>query len=133
MGAELFIVLERQASDVETYVNGRHLSQAEPQLDELAVQAGVTPLMNFFSQDPEEALEMMADIGVDADDVKLPEETWFEPTEGLKTVQTLIERLTERPELCENAAEIVGELEEFQAVLTYAQRESIRWHLGVDF
>lgn len=25
MGAELFIVLERQASDVETYVNGRHL------------------------------------------------------------------------------------------------------------
>ncbi len=132
MGAELFIVLEREIPGFDTYVNGRYLSQSEEQLHELTAELKLTPLMNFFSQNPEEAMDIMADLGADAGDLELPDESWFAPEDGLKTVEALIAQLTQRPELYENAANIVSELEEFQAVLARAQTEGVRWHLGVD-
>ena len=132
MGAELFIVLEREIPDFDAYVNGRRLSQAEPQLDAFAAELDVTPLMNFFSQNPQEALDLMGDFGAEAGDIELPDETWFDAAEGLRTVQALIGRLRQNPNLCQNAADVVSDLEEFKAVLSRARDEGVRWHLAVD-
>jgi hypothetical protein len=132
MGAELFILLEREIPGFDPYVNGSYVSRADEQLTQLAIELGVTPLMEFFSAAPAELMDFVEDEA-ELGDLELPEETWFEAEDGLKTVETLLEKLAERPERIGDAAEVASDLREFRSVLLRAKSEGVRWHLSVDF
>jgi hypothetical protein len=128
----LFVTLEREIPDFNSYVNGHALSAADRKLERLAKELGVTPLMEFFSQDPEEAAAFIEDEGGDPSEIDLPDETWFDGADGLKTVNALLEHLVQNPQAVPNADAVVDELREWQAVLMRAADHGVRWHLEVE-
>ena len=54
MSAAYFIVSETPIEGFDLFVNGKALAHASDWLDQLAEGAGVRPLMDYFSMDPEE-------------------------------------------------------------------------------
>lgn len=62
MGAAYFIVSEEPIEGFDTFVDGKALAHASDQLDTLAEAAGVRPLMDFFSMDPQEVDAIFDDL-----------------------------------------------------------------------
>lgn len=129
----LFIALERDISEFDPYVNGHALSHAERKLERIARKLNVTPLMNFFSQNPKNAAAFVESEGIDPEEIDIPDETWFDSADGLKTIDALLGHLNENPSAISSPDGIVAELKEWQAVLKRAADEGVRWHLEVDY
>ena len=123
----LYIVLENKDPGFDPFVNGKALGRSEEQLAELATRLGVRPLMEFFSANPEEAREFARSQGLG--EVKIPEEQWFSPDEGLQTVCALLREVVNMADL----EAVKADLLEFESVLGQAQKKGIKWHLAVDF
>ena len=91
MGVALFIVPEREVEGLDTFVDGKALAHVE-NLDDLALAAGVRPLMEFFSASPDDFLGVLGEEGDDGE-LHLPEGTesppveWFDAESGLATVR----------------------------------------------
>ncbi len=132
MSAALYIIPERAIDGFDPGVNGKALGRSTT-LDRLAKQAGVKSLMEFFSQDPEEAAAFLEDQGVEYPTDELPAEQWFTPEEGLATVRGLLGHLAGQPDSIREAAALADDLREFEAVLSRLAVEGVRWHLAVDF
>ncbi|MCI0377979.1 MAG: hypothetical protein L0215_10255 [Gemmataceae bacterium] len=138
MGAAIYIVLEKDIPEFDPFVNGKALSASEKWLGALAKKLGVTPLMDFFSADPEEVLDFIegeeeATGEPVADLPELPAEQWFDAAEGLRTVRILRSHLTANAKELRNAQAVVSDLDEFERVLEKASSQKVRWHLAVDF
>jgi hypothetical protein len=127
MSAALYIVIEN-ASEIETFIDGKALSQAEPVLSQLAVESNVKPLMEFFGAGGDE----YADIFDDAD-LELPEAKWFEAGDGLQTVRLLLDRVQQNRDKLPAADAVIADLQNFERVLAQAEEKQLRWHLAVDF
>lgn len=134
----LFIVLEEPIPDLDIEAEGRMLSQFAEKLENACLSSGITPLFEFFSQDPEELGDFMAAEAElqgeeeELEEFEIPEEEWFEPAEGLKTLAFLKEHLTQNPDYLTNSHETLAEITAWQAILEAAQRHNIKWHLEVD-
>ena len=126
MGAALYVVLEKEIPGLDTMINGKTLSKAGERLAEVASQAGVRPLMEFFSMDPGDASGFLEGEGMG--DIEIPPEQWFLAEEGLRTVRALLAEVERDPTL-KSARE---DLAEFERVLDAAQKAGVRWHLAVD-
>jgi len=131
MGVAFFIVPEREVPGLETFVNGKALARAED-LDQVAEAAGVRPLMDFFSEDPEEVWALLSDEGSEPPAEGFAPQEWFPAEEGLATVRSLIAHLETDPSAAPDAAALVEDLREFDRVLGGLAAESVRWHLAVD-
>ena len=70
-------------------------------------------------------------MGLFEPDVQIPEESWFEPEEGLKTVEALLRSLADTPS-AENSV-LTTELSEIQRLLNVARSHNVRWHLAIDY
>lgn len=133
MSVAYYIVPETEIQDFEHFVNGKALGHCdEARLSELCELLNIKPLMDFFSEDPEELAEFMEFIDEEAP-TEFPPLEWFDPAEGLRSAQALIEHLTVNPEAMEGSAEILDDLKEFEVVLSRLVQENIRWHLALDF
>jgi len=128
--SQLYIVAEGEIAGFEPHLetNGRSLSEANEGLNRIAEQIGVRPLMEFFSMDPEEAGAFL-----EAEGDEPPEDEWFAPEEGLRTVRALAARLTEHPDALADATGLIEELQGFDAALSRLAQEGVRWHLAIDF
>jgi hypothetical protein len=125
-----YIVLQESIPGVEvTGLGGRALSKYSRRLDALAKEAGVPPLLSFFSAEPEEVAGLLSDGR--GKEVSIPEEHWFPARDGLKTVTALLASLSKLPP-AESFA-LAKELEEFRQVLNTALSQNVRWHLGIDY
>ncbi len=154
MSAAYYIVIERPIEGFDLFVDGKALAHANDLLDRLAADAGVKPLIDFFSMDPEEVDSLFSELGLDAEgtatdeaepdaDVpkleEAPPEVWFYASEGLTTIQALIQAVQglpapEAPDPYEPAPDaILADLNQFKAVLDHLAAEGVRWHLMVDF
>jgi len=133
MSVALYIVLEREDPCLESYVDGRALSRAEAELMEVAKRLGVTPLMDFFSMDPEEMLAEAQEFNTGLTTDTVPAEAWFAPADGLRTVRALRQYVDTNEGSVTEAASVANELVGFEHVLEEAERRGIRWHLGVDY
>jgi hypothetical protein len=130
MSVAWYIVLEREIPGFDPFVDGKALARAGDELERLAKNAGVSPLMKFFSASPNELAAFAEDHGLDLKGTSAESaEQWFSPEEGLRSVQALLEAVEKRPK----DARVVSTLKEFQSVLETAQKHSVRWHLAVDF
>lgn len=136
MGAALYIALETEIPEFDSFVNGKALSAAERLLDRAAKKLGITPLMSFFSIDPQEAADFLDEEMLDdqsAESIGVPPEQWFEPSDGLQTVRALQQHLRDEPKTVRNAEAVLNDLEEFEAVLQRVEAAGVRWHLAVDY
>jgi len=135
MGVALYIVLEQKPADFDPFVNGKALSHAEEDLAKIAEQFSGKPLMSFFSARPEEVEDFLADEGIDPKFIGLEPTAlqWFEASEGLQTVRTFLQHLKQNPGVIKNSPKIVRDLEEFERVLSEAEKRKLRWHLAVDY
>jgi hypothetical protein len=129
MGA-LYIVPERAVEGFEMMVNGVGHSD---QLDQLAGRAGVRPLMEFFSQDPEELAEFLEAEGVDLPAGAVPAEQWFPAEDGLMSVRGILAYLAANPNATPKDSAIIEDLSAFESVLVRLESGGVRWHLAVDF
>ena len=71
--------------------------QAERHLETLAAEAGVRPLMDFLGQDPEQALAMLEDAGVEPPPGSIPPIEWYAASDGSDTVRGLLTYLASNP------------------------------------
>ncbi|MGC1276376.1 MAG: hypothetical protein WBC44_21955 [Planctomycetaceae bacterium] len=136
MGAALYVVFEKDIPDFDAFVNGKALSAAERPLERVANQLGVTPLMSFFSIDPQEAADFLDEEMLDEqgeESIDVPPEQWFDAGLGLKTVRALRQHLRDDPQVVRNAEAVLSDLDEFEAVLQRAEAAGVRWHLAVDY
>ena len=131
MGVALYIMPEREVDGLEVYVNGKALGRSEL-LDRLAEQAGVRPLMQFFSQDPAEAAAFFEVEGVEPPAEGFASEQWYSATEGLATVLGLISYLEANGAAIPESSALIEDLHEFESVLSQLASEGVGWHLAVD-
>ena len=132
MSAALYIVLERNEPGLDTYVDGKALSRAESALAALAKSLQVTPLMSFFSINPEDLLAEVEGLGAEVPD-DAPPEQWFSAADGLATVRPLLQHVDAHPNAIPSSSEVANELAGFVHLLEEAERRGIRWHLAVDY
>lgn len=136
MSAAFFIVLDREDPGFDTMVNGKFLSQDAKRLEKIARSLGMRPLEEFVSYSPEEAQAMMEEMGtglVDIEEMKLPEQKWYEPQEGLDWVSKISAHVRANPSSVKNAKGVLADLDEYRTVFEQAKSIKARWSLQVDF
>ncbi len=127
-----YIVLQQTISGVDaTGLEGHALSKYNVELEALAKQAGVNPLLSFFSATAEDVMGLLDDDGAEKQTIPIPEEQWFQAEEGLNTIAALLQSMADTPQL--EGSRLTAELAEFQRVLQAAQARNIRWHLAIDY
>ena len=133
MGAALFIVLEKEIENLDTFVNGKVLARAEPILAEITNELGVTPLIEFYGADIGDLAEEWLDNSDDFETLPESSAKWFEAKEGLKTVCALLDHLKDNPTKIKKSEKVIADLQDFKRVLEEADKQNVKWHLEVDF
>ena len=82
-----YIVLEKEISNTDIYVNGNFLSKNNQELETMAEELGVSTLMGFFSISRDELTSLMGEEAFNStlNNAK-SDEKWFTTEEGLRTV-----------------------------------------------
>lgn len=133
MSVAYYIVPERDIEDFDHFVNGKAIGHAdEASLNQLCEALKVQSLLAFISQDPEELADFMEDEEFDMPET-LGERQWFEAADGLATVRALAAHLEAYPDVIKDAAELIDDLREYEAVLARLEQEKVRWYLALDF
>jgi hypothetical protein len=136
MSGALLIATDKRAAAPKSEFFGLELSRASKALDRLAKQLGVPPLSSFVSVDEgdqELLAELAEEAGADISNWKPDPVKWFDPSEGLKTVQALIRRLTDDKKGVKKREEILKELTELQDALVGIGKKKARWRFWVDY
>jgi hypothetical protein len=131
----MYIVVEGEDPGFDTYVNGRALARNEDAVERLALRLGVKPLIEFFSAD-ENSMSLLIEEGAGNRELmhKLPPPQWYSAADGLITVEALVAALEHEPQQFGSEGEqVLGELLEYQRVLSKARDRQMRWHLAVSW
>lgn len=131
----MYIVVEGEDPGFDTFVNGRSLARHEDALEKLALSLGARPLIEFFSAD-ENSMALLIEEGAGDQELmrKLPPPQWYQPADGLKTVQSLLQALRDDPQqLGTEGKQVLSELKEYAEVLEKAREREMRWHLAVSW
>jgi hypothetical protein len=135
MAASLYIVVEGEDPGFDIFVNGQALARNEDALEQLAERLKVSPLLEFFSAD-ENSMALLLEQGAANPDWArhLPEPQWFNASDGLRTVRTLIDFLAVNPAaLGSDTQPVLYELREYERVLRKTADRDLRWHLAVSW
>jgi hypothetical protein len=135
MAASMYIVVEGEDPGFNIFVNGRALARYESAVERLALELGVRPLLEFFSAD-ESSMALLIEEGAGNPELlkKLPPPQWYRAQDGLRTVEALVESLTNDPQqLGSEGPEVLAELLEYEAVLRKTAERGLRWHLAVSW
>ena len=135
MAASMYIVVEGDDPGFDTFVNGRSLARHEDALEKLALRLGVRPLIEFFSAD-ENSMSLLIEEGAGNRELlnRLPPPQWYSASEGLATVQALVDELQHEPQqLGTEGGQVLGELLEYKKVLEKTRDRAMRWHLAVSW
>jgi len=133
MAASMYIVVEGEDPGFDIFVNGRALARNEDAVEKLSLRVGVRPLIEFFSAD-ENSMSLLIEEGAGNRELmqRLPPPQWYSPSEGLVTVEALINALEDEPlQLGSEGEQILAELVEYRRVLRKTHDRQLRWHLAV--
>ena len=133
MGAALFVVLDSEIDGLDSFIDGKALSRAEPTLSAYCSDNGLADLMSFFSADPAEAAEFLQAEGIDSEMPELPPVQWFSPEIGLRTVRGLLTGIQDGRLKVTDADAVTSDLSGLERILTVASERKVKWHLAVDF
>ncbi|GGJ28986.1 hypothetical protein [Deinococcus roseus] len=134
MSLALFIVPEKPLS-IDPFVNGKAMAHVMDELDRLSEAAQVPVLLTFL--DVSEMLEEFSDEDPEEfeEAPENPDAVWFDPAQGLQTVQSLVNTLQNQPELDFEEfrrQDVLDDLQELQKVLEVCLKENVRFHLALD-
>jgi len=125
------VILEREVTGGSAPTPaGRSLLYYQRQIDELAERLGFAPFSNFFSRDPNDIAAYLRRQGVKPDMDQLPEEEWFEASDGLATVGGLLNQLRVDAAGVPEPQKIIADLEQVEQTLAIALENAVRFHLG---
>jgi hypothetical protein len=131
----MYIVVEGDDPGFDIFVNGRALARHEDSVEKLALSLGVRPLIEFFSAD-ENSMSLLIEEGAGNQELikKLPPPQWYFGSEGLATVEALVEALRDEPQkLGTEGPQVLEELQQYQRVLAKTEERGLRWHLAVSW
>lgn len=134
MGLAWYIAAEKEIPGLDIFVNGKSIAYIdEERLEQLCLELGVSPLMDFFSVDAQET-EALLEAYLDGDEEPLstPEEEWFPAATGLVTVRALADYLRAHPDHLQNQQDVITDLSEYQQILETLEQHQVRWHLAID-
>ena len=135
MAASMYIVVEGEDPGFDIFVNGRSLARHEDALERLALRLGGRPLIEFFSAD-ENSMSLLIEEGAGNQELmrRLPPPQWYSPSDGLSTVQALLDALMDEPQqLGTEGEQVISELMEYARVLKKTRDRQMRWHLAVSW
>jgi hypothetical protein len=133
LSSALFIILEKEIPEFDSFVNGKALCNAEPDLAKIATDAGLQPLMNFFAVEPSMMEEFFGEEEFENHNFPALEVKWYEASEGLVTINGLLNYLKHNPNALPKADKVIDDLEDFVRVLKKAEQHQVRWYLSGDF
>ena len=131
----MYIVVEGDDPGFDIFVNGRALARHEDSVEKLALSLGVRPLIEFFSAD-ENSMSLLIEEGAGNQELikKLPPPQWYFGSEGLATVEALLEALEDEPQkLGTEGPQVLEELQQYARVLAKTEERGLRWHLAVSW
>ncbi|WP_022961676.1 hypothetical protein [Halopseudomonas pelagia] len=134
MSLAWYIAAERDVAGLDIFCNGKSIAHSdEERLEQLCLELGVSPLMDFFSVDPQETENLLeAYLDNDEEPLSTPEEQWFPAADGLVTIRALYNYLTEHPGQLENQQAVLDDLSEYLRILQTLRQHQVRWHLAID-
>ena len=130
MGAALYVVLKKKVPAADRIVvDGKMLARAADRLAEAAKRLRVPPLEKFFSVAPATAAALME---LPPHDSALPEERWFSPKAGLKTVRALLKNLRKGTADVEEKGQAIEDLVGIEKMLVVADEAGTQFHVALD-
>ncbi len=120
MSLAYYPVLEA-SFDIDPLMDGKFLAKVSDKLTIIAKQLKVTPLEDFLGAVPD--IELDLEI----------EELWFEPSEGLTSVDALLDYLEQTPKAFPHQEDVISDLQGLKEVLKMAQEQKTRFSLAIDF
>lgn len=135
MSACFYIVVEGEDPGYDIFVNGHALARYEVQLERLARELNVRPLLDFFSADRNSMATLQEQgAGDPAWYQALPEPQWFAPDDGLQTVKALLAHVeADLSSFGAGTGLLLQELRDYQRVLAKTAARALRWHLAVSW
>jgi hypothetical protein len=131
----MYIVVEGEDPGYDIFVNGRLLARYESAVEQLALDLGMRPLLEFFSADENSMALLIEEGGGNPDLLKrLPPPQWYSAADGLATIEALVTALEADPaQLGSEGLSVLGELREYAVVLRKTAERGLRWHLAVSW
>lgn len=124
------VVLQQEVAGAEADAGGKALLYYHRQIDELADQLELIAPSRFFSRSPGDIAEYLRSQGFERSLDELPEEEWFDPADGLRSIRGLLEALRSTPAAAPEPQRIIADLEEIERALVLAEEQGVRFHLG---
>lgn len=105
-------------------------------LDALAAEAGVKPITQFVSEDPENVMDLVDDED-EAEEIlaKLPPVQWFQPGEALPTIAALISKVSGGGEFpgIKNPTKVAKELRDLETILQTGESKRATFRFYKEF
>ena len=127
MGVSFSVVFEADMPPYGILGDDTLLAKRKEELNQVAADNGLTSLDAFESYDPADAAEFL-----DADELAgLPAVRWFESTDGLNAVRSLLAHLKAHPEAMSNPDRVLADLATIESNLLVAERAGVRFRFAV--
>ncbi|GEM_PF-1301324 len=114
MSVAYYIVLNTNAQDFDTFVNGKAVAHSYNKIEALCQQAGLPGPSAFIGQAAAE-FEDMLDEAFELPAGEEESEKWFEPEAGIVWVDSLTSLITQNPATLSRAQAVLDELQEYRS------------------
>lgn len=132
MALAFTITLEKDLANAYTAYHkggaGKALAREADRIDAAAARKKVTPITSLMSESQAALIAQLKADGFDPSKMRLPPEQWFAPTDGLKTIQALIEHINANLNDFKQPNPILRDLRAAETLLVEAEKASIRFH-----
>lgn len=131
MSLAYYLEFDPEDLDIES-TDGKSVARAIDSLNALAQELGLKPLEAFMGQSMDDVGDMLGE------DIDLPDDVegaavWFEPADGLATLQGLIAALQANRKRIKRTDDVLEDLQGYQEALETAAKSGAKWHLAIDF
>lgn len=135
MSVAIYIVTRRDDQGVDTFVEGKAMGRAdESLLDSLCQKAGICPIQEYISSNPDELAEFFEEEPGDMPEAgELPDEHWFKPEEGREWVEKLLAVVLADVASIPGAGGLLEDLRDYARIFAALEAAGVEWHFAVDF
>ncbi|MEY4563195.1 MAG: hypothetical protein RLZZ618_2472 [Pseudomonadota bacterium] len=130
MGVAYYIALDLDDVSLDG-INGKYVAKAMDELTDLADELGIQSLESFMGQSAADFSDLIGE-DIEVDDAEIGDATWFEPLDGIATIDALVSALAEDPKRIKGAASVQEDLADYKRALEKAAEAGARWHLAID-
>ena len=132
MALAIVVTLEKELPEaMAAYVkanSGKALARETDKLDFTARRKGAAQFTSLLSENQAALIEQLKAEGFDPSKMRLPPETWFDASEGLKTVRAVAEFVGANLNDFKQPNSILKDLKAAEALLTAAEQAGVRFH-----